>query len=382
MKLIITTDEFRIHGVSYAGYPLLLDDCMENVEPASSFLLDVCLRNGRAASPATWKKYGRELYDFFSFIFANELDWKLAPTVGQVAAVELYRDWSQNECGLNRSTINHRLRTIHRFYDWCRQQGIIERLPYRMVPVGGPVRPGFLGFGETGDIVVESPQFMLHELREPVRLLSLEQCRQCIQAISDPTHRLMFWLMLATGLRNQEVRTFPEEVVFDPKYRSDLRGQAKVRVILDPRTMRTKGSKRRSIDVPLSLMSALWWWSVKVRPVRAKQSKRVTSSCFLTTLGNAYSESAMQRVFSTLSGRVGFNVTPHMLRHSYATFTLYGLRKRGYQGDPLIYLRDRLGHASVNTTMIYLHLVEQLESDLVLSHEAEIDALFGEFDGR
>jgi len=68
VRLVLTTADFRIHGVSYAGFPLLLDDGMNDVEPASSFLQDICLRSGRVASPASWKKYGRDLYDFFSFV--------------------------------------------------------------------------------------------------------------------------------------------------------------------------------------------------------------------------------------------------------------------------------------------------------------------------
>lgn len=377
MRLLLTTDDFQIHGISYAGFPLLLDDRMNNVEPASSFLLDICLRSGRVASPASWKKYGRDLYDFFSFVSSNGLDWKLPPAAGHLGAVELYRDWSLNECGLNRSTINHRLRTVRRFYDWCRGQGLIDRLPYHTVSIAGVRPPAFLAHTNAAGGTVESAHFMLRELQRPPRLLSLEQCRRCIGALSNPTHRLIFWLMLATGLRNEEVRTLPEIYLFDPKYRRDLDEKAKVRICLDPTQMRTKGSRKRLIDFPISLMSTLWWWSVKVRPARARRSAHVSPACFLTTQGNAYSESAIQRVFTTLSDSVGFNVTPHMLRHCYATYTLYGLRKRGYQGDPLLYVRDRLGHSSVNTTTIYLHMVEQLESDLVLRHEAEIDALFG-----
>ena len=45
-------------------------------------------------------------------------------------------------------------------------------------------------------------------------------------------------------------------------------------------------------------------------------------------------------------------------------------------GDPLLYVRDRMGHKNVTTTAIYLHLINQLASELSLKHEAELEELF------
>ncbi len=41
-----------------------------------------------------------------------------------------------------------------------------------------------------------------------------------------------------------------------------------------------------------------------------------------------------------------------------------------------MYVRDRLGHSDVQTTMIYLHLINQLEAQSVLAYEDEIDMMF------
>ena len=71
-----------------------------------------------------------------------------------------------------------------------------------------------------------------------------------------------------------------------------------------------------------------------------------------------------------------FHVTPHMARHTYATYTLHRLNERGFKGDPLPYLRDHLGHSSVSSTQIYLHPLEQLDVGLLMLHEQELDAVF------
>lgn len=74
---------------------------------------------------------------------------------------------------------------------------------------------------------------------------------------------------------------------------------------------------------------------------------------------------------------VGFPVRAHMLRHTYGTYTLSALRKSAdFQGEPLLYVRDRMGHSDVQTTAIYLHLINQLDAQIVLAHEDEMDMLF------
>ena len=100
---------------------------------------------------------------------------------------------------------------------------------------------------------------------------------------------------------------------------------------------------------------------------------------FLTEAGEPYGDTALTQIFASLSKRVGFFVHPHVLRHVYATYLLWSLRKsKSFQGEPLLYVRDRMGHSDVSTTTIYLHLINSLEGHLVLAHEDELDQLFAE----
>ena len=64
-----------------------------------------------------------------------------------------------------------------------------------------------------------------------------------------------------------------------------------------------------------------------------------------------------------------------MLRHTYATHTLYEMRQRKTQIDPLLYIRDRLGHSSILTTEKYLHYLSEVEENLITSYQEEIDSL-------
>jgi len=373
-----------VHGIPYPGFPLLLDDSMRFVEPAMSYLVERLLRRGRARDPKTWEKYGRELYDFMSFVATNSLDWKLPSKNGLPSAVHHYASWSATDARLDASTINSRLRTVRRFYEWALDQALIQRLPWSSDSIRVTRQPGLLSHVHHDTGVVEVPDFMQRESRSEIEVLSKEQVVHCLNGVAgNEVHGLALRLMLLTGLRNEEARTFPIAYLCDPDKRADLRGRKSMRIHLRPADMELKYGQHRKIDMPLSLMRDLYWWSVLKRPKLAKQTSSESTAVLLTARGSPFSRGALNKVFQRLSSRVGFHVHPHILRHSYATWTLYALERLGFKGDALMYVRDRLGHASVLTTQVYLHVLRDMEASLVLAHEDEIDNLFAaDIDGR
>jgi site-specific recombinase XerD len=373
---MLATDAFALNGISYRGFPLILDDHMRLVEDAHAFLIHVCLRSGRVRSKSSWKRYGRDLYDFFGFVTANGFDWKQDAVRGSLHPAESYRDWALGECALSRRTVNARLRTILRFYKWAVSERLVARFPFDDLSV--PVRHlgGMLAHTDGSARMRASSALLMRESTAPIRLLTLEQCKICLKALTNITHHLMFRLSVQTGLRSEELRTFPMKYVFDPMRRSDLTGKAACRMRLSPQEMALKGSKARTIDVPIALLAELWRYVILERPKRARQGLDSCAALFLTERGTPFSDKAIEKAFWRLEQRVGFHVTPHMARHTYATYTLHRLRERGFKGDALLYLRDRLGHSSVSSTQIYLHLLEQLDVGLLMLHEQELESVF------
>ncbi len=378
MRLVLSDNSFRINGIPYEGFPIILDDDQKIVEDAHWFLIDHCIKRGRVNSKGSWHRYGKDLYDFFGFVITNKFNWKAERRVGVLSVIESYRDWSLNECGLKSSTINQRLRTIILFYRWALKIGIIPSVPFESETVIVRKQNHFFQHIGSSTNQSESADILLTEKREPIQFLTRDQVKICLNAIENPTHRLLLRLPLQTGLRSEEFRTFPLSYVVSPT--SDADGQLKNHnvVLCRPEDMRLKGSKPRKIHVPRLLMDDLWEYSVFDREKRIKRSNHSPETLFLTRDGNAYSASAIKRVYNSVSDKVGFRVTPHMARHTYATYTLHGLRERGYKGDALMYLRDRLGHSSVTTTQRYLHLLEEIDADLMIAFEEEVNALFME----
>ncbi len=375
MRLLIADSSLVVQGRSYAGFPLLVASNGHAVEPAQSFLWDELAANGRAQSVLTWAKYGRDLYDYFAFLDANNLGWNDSPPRGLPGNLDRYRDWSRADVGLQARTINSRLRLIARFYEWARQEGFIERLPFRTRSIQLARRAGFLAHvqDETHTTALRAG---LRQRSWAPAYLTMDQVLACLANLPNETHRLMFELMARCGLRQVECRTFPVKYLCNPAKRADLRGRRTIRVALDPADMSLKYDRPRLIDVPTALMEDLWWYVVRRRRARAAAATTACDSVFLTERGSAYGNTALTDIFAALQKRVGFYVRPHLLRHTYATYTLWRLKRGGYQGDPLIYVRDRLGHSSVATTCVYLHLIQQLDAELVLQHEDEIDLLF------
>jgi integrase/recombinase XerD len=377
LRLLFATKDLAVDGRSYEGMPLILDNDCWPLEPAQSFLWHLLTAVGAAESELTWEAYGRGVYDFFAFLAANNLPWDRAVLPGQPSVVAHYKDWSLGELELSRKTVNQRLRLVVRFYEWARANDLISTVPFGYREVRISRAPGLLAHLGSQKGTIAKPAILSREHKAPPKFATKEQVQACRAVLRSSSQRLLFELMVRVGLRSCEARTFPLKYVFDPKTRTDLRKGQMLRVNLDPADMWLKFGKERSVDIPWTLMEDLWAYSTYERQVRQGADGKRATALILSTNGTTFARSSVVSVFEALEKKVGFHIRAHMLRHTYGTYTLAKLRKsKDFEGEPLLYVRDRMGHSDVQTTAIYLHLINQLEAQLVLAHEDEIDHLF------
>jgi integrase len=222
---------------------------------------------------------------------------------------------------------------------------------------------------------------LMAEWVEEPAFLTAEQVRTARDAIRSTSLRLLFDLMVRVGLRSCEARTFPVAYVFDPSTRVDLRPGTLIDVRLNPKEMKIKFNKPRVVHVPYSLMEEMYAYSELERNARL-DPRNPRRELILTTCSNPYSRQSLVKVISSISKEVRFPISPLMLRHSYAIHTLLFLRAHPeIQIEPLMYVRDRLGHSSVQTTMTYLRQIERLLGAEALAMMNEFDSLYRIGDG-
>lgn len=111
--------------------------------------------------------------------------------------------------------------------------------------------------------------------------------------------------------------------------------------------LRGKGGKHRLVPVGRPAISALDAYLVRGRPELARRG-RGTPAVFLNARGGRLSRQSAWQVLQDAAERAGVTaaVSPHVLRHSFATHLLDG-------GADVRVVQELLGHASVTTTQIY-----------------------------
>jgi len=172
------------------------------------------------------------------------------------------------------------------------------------------------------------------------KFLNLSQINKLLQAPDDsiPTgvrDRAMLELLYASGLRVSELCRVGI---------SDLN--------LDLGVLRTtgKGNKQRLVPVGRSAVAAVrrYLETARGRILKGRGSRYL----FVTARGGAMTRQAFWKLLAGHGRRVGIfrNLTPHVMRHSFATHLLEG-------GADLRSVQTMLGHADISTTQIYTHVM-------------------------
>jgi integrase/recombinase XerD len=378
LHLIQSTAEFKIGGVSRAGFPILLWENMNSCTAANTFLRHYLMR-GQAGSKRSWEPISRSMYDYFGFLEAQGLPWDHVEPTEDRNLVEAYRDYCFDVANLKRNTVRLRVGYVCEFYKFALARSWIPSLPFSYEVRHVAPQGGFLAHTDAsgGAVHVASPMPRKH--KELIKFLTMDEVRTLLGAVErNRHHHMMIRLAVHTGLRREELATFPLAYVIDP----DRRGtkERNMRVTLDPQDssgMRTKGDKARIIYLPTRLMRDLHHYVVHWRSARASLTDQNYPQLFLNQLGEPWAANGkgIERMVSTAGGRVGIKAHPHMLRHTYATQTLVALqRQRGdTRVEPLVFLQKQLGHASIQTTTLYLHLVNELADNAVLAYDDELN---------
>jgi integrase/recombinase XerC len=233
----------------------------------------------------------------------------------------------QTTLGYARTSIARRVGAIRTFYRWALRSGVVDRDPSALLgrPKAASRLPTVLRASEAAELV-EAPD------AEP-RPRTSRAGPDPLQAAITLRDRAVLELLYGSGLRVGEVSGLTLE-------RIDL-GRERVLV-------HGKGDKER--EVPLSEFSsaALRAYLRDGRPTMASEA---SPALFFNRRKRPMTSRDIRGMVEKYARRVmsGRRVTPHTLRHSFATHLLEG-------GADIRAVQELLGHASLATTQRYTHV--------------------------
>ena len=284
-------------------------------EAVDSFLDFMAVERG--VSPHTLAAYRNDLYQLVEYVESlpagNTNGWQSVNE--QTLSAYLLR---LHELGYSDTTRARKVASAKSLFGFLLVEGIIAKDPTENVssPRVGRSLPETLSVAE-----VE-------------RLLTAASGGDAPQAMRDQT---MLELLYASGMRASELVSL------------DLDD-----INLEHGSVRClgKGGKERVIPIHQRAMDDVRAYLEQARPLM--QTPRSGQALFLNYRGERLTRQGLWLILKGRAKDVGINgkITPHTLRHSFATHLLRG-------GASLRHVQELLGHASITTTQVYTHLTDE-----------------------
>ncbi|WP_428055026.1 site-specific tyrosine recombinase/integron integrase [Candidatus Avelusimicrobium alvi] len=280
-------------------------------EWVSAFLVHLQNKN---FSPHTVKSYRADLHEFLLFFKQRKQDdlrhFTSANIRSFLAALQTKNDPARN-------TVLRKIASLRSFAAFLLTQGKLERNPFKLLPA--PKREKIL------------PKF-----------LSEQETDRLLETAANSKHfaardKALFELMYSSGLRRSEVTGLN---IKDVDYFNGI-----VKVF-------GKGAKERLVPVTDAALDALKIY------LACRKNPQPDDALFLNKNGKRLTGDGLAYIFknTAIASHLARKVTPHSLRHSFATHLLNN-------GCDLRSLQEMLGHKSLSATQVYTHVsLEKLKS--------------------
>jgi integrase/recombinase XerD len=272
------------------------------------------LSAARRLAPNTYNKSYR--YDLNSF--AVFLEKRTIGDLKQIdkSTIRNYISWCRNS-RLSSRTISRRISTLRGFFRFLLAENYIDSDPTSMIehPKQGRVLPKILSVKEVDALLGVSEKW---DNGKPL----------------EARNHVMLHLLYATGLRVSELVKLP--LVSFNRHSGNLR-------------VLGKGGKERLVPIGEQARVLLEEYLDHVRPQLLHG--KTGPSLFVTRRGKAMTRNRYWQILKEITRQAGINkdISPHSLRHSFATHLLEN-------GADLRSVQLMLGHSDISTTQLYTHI--------------------------
>ncbi len=278
------------------------------------------LRVEKSASSLTLVSYRTDLGQFFRFL-SREYEVPLEQVSADLLNHKTVREYlaSMQESGLSRSTMARKLAALRSFVKYLCREDIIPGNPIANVstPKQEKKLPRFLYPAEI-ELLMDAP-----DQSKPTGLRD----------------RAILETLYAAGMRVSELVGLDRADIDWDEEQIKLTG---------------KGNKERLAPLGSKAKAALANYVEQGRPYLLQKKEGDSEALFLNKYGTRLSGRSVRNIINKYVNNVAINqkVSPHTLRHSFATHLLNG-------GADLRSVQELLGHVKLSTTQIYTHLTKE-----------------------
>lgn len=286
----------------------------------------------RGFSQHTLDAYRNDLGQFSDFLKEKMNGASERSDVWERVDLDLLNDYIadlRGRKGYRDTTTARKVAAIKSFFTFLAQNGVIEEPPTESLgsPRVGRALPKYLTEDEVERLLKEADKAGTAEAQRDANILEL---------------------LYATGLRVSELVSLNvQDVDFEESY---IRCWG-------------KGSKERIVYAHDKALNGLQDYLSTSRMSLLGQNKE-EAALFVNHRGERLTRQWVWNILKTYSKRAGIDqkITPHTLRHSFATHLLQ-------KGASLRHVQELLGHSSISTTQVYTHLTsEHLRDEYEKSH--------------
>ena len=267
----------------------------------------------------TLKAYRIDLRQYFEYICVDEPDKEKI----EEYVTHLHKSYKQK-------TVKRKIASIKAFYNYLEETEIIAESPFRKIKVK---------FKET----VTLPRIIPREEIEKL----LNHMYQCLNENDKASRKFMLRdvavieVFFATGARVYEISNIRDDSINLNTGLIRLMG---------------KGGKERYVQISnTSILEVL-----KKYYDENEQSIKKSGYFFVNNRESRYTEQSIRLMLKKYTKQAGIerNITPHMFRHSFATYLIE-------EGVDVSSVQQSLGHSSIKTTQIYIHIAAKKQAEIL-----------------
>lgn len=289
-----------------------------NKQALEEYLIFLKIERGLSANSI--QSYRRDLIQYASYLKDEGItEWNKIDRYSILAFLQV-----QKEAGKSDNSIIRMVSSLRRFHQFLKQESITSEDPMQSIdtPKKGKILPKVMSLKEV-DKLIEAP--------DTSKTLGLRD-------------RAILEVMYATGLRISELVYLKMDELHLSLALIQTTG---------------KGDKERILPIGDAAVYWLEQYLQRGRPMLERKAKVDSDFVFLNARGGSLSRQGVWKKIKQMVTQAGIkqHVTPHTLRHSFATHLLEN-------GADLRIVQELLGHSDISTTQIYTHITKHRMKDV------------------